>query len=258
MNELNWTEEQSNTIKEAIAAEIENARLAHKIIPEFKLTSTDRAVAGDRYDYALGTINETHQNVGEYDRAFFITKLQAEDEDLTRARARVRRAAQELARNHDEVVFRTSLRDEIDANAGTPGFHAVVPITPPNCDGLVPAAARAVAVLDAQGFRTSFVMVAGHDVYTQLYTRPVGAADVPVKAVQGLLEDGPIHRSAVLPTDEALILSISGEEIDRAVAVVPTLEFLRIGAAENRELRLLERFLTRFKQTYSAVLLRFV
>jgi hypothetical protein len=99
-------------------------------------------------------------------------------------------------------------------------------------------------------------LVAGQEVYTQLYTRAPGAADLPIKAVQGLLEGGAVHRSAVLSSDEALVLSIGGDEVDRAVAVEPTLEFLRIGANDNREFRLYERFLTRFRQTYSVALLR--
>jgi hypothetical protein len=65
-----------------------------------------------------------------------------------------------------------------------------------------------------------------------------------------------VHRSAVLPDDEVLVLSISGGEIDRAVAVAPILEFLRIGDDEDRDFRLYERFLARFKQTFSAVLLQ--
>lgn len=98
-------------------------------------------------------------------------------------------------------------------------------------------------------------MVAGQSVYTSLHTRAPGVADLPIRAVQGLLEGGPIHRSAVLASNEALVLSISRDEIDRAIAVAPTLEFLRIGANENREFRLYERFLARFKETYAAVLL---
>jgi hypothetical protein len=78
----------------------------------------------------------------------------------------------------------------------------------------------------------------------------------PLKAVEGLLEGGPVHRTAVLEGGEALVLSLSGEEIDRAVAESPTLEFLRIGRGDNREFRLYERFLTRFKQTAAVVLLR--
>lgn len=268
---LNWTDDQRSRIDEAIATEIENSRLAHKLIPPFSLSPNDRAVARDRYVYpnpavippVLGEIDETYDPLGpDREEQFFLTKLQTEDSDLSRALVRIRRAAQVLARRHDETVFRSAIRDDLDANAPAPGappvpgYHNRIDINPPHADQLEPAVAAAVAALDGEGYRSGFVMIAGQEVYRQLHARVIGFVDLPIKAVKGLLEDGPVHRSAVLPANEALILSISGEEIDRAVAVNPTLEFLRIGDDENRDFRLYERFLPRFKQTYSAVLLR--
>jgi uncharacterized linocin/CFP29 family protein len=256
MSELNWTDAQRSRMVEAIDAEIENSRLAHKVIPEFTLSPTDRTVARNRLNYANGTIDETHKELDEVSEEFFLTKLQTEDEDLANARLRVRRAAQQLAQLHDRAVFQKTIRDEIENNQGVKGFHDRIEIPKPFPDGVVAAVASAVAALDGEGYRTGFVMVAGQEVYTQLHTRGGGAADFPLKAVEGLLDGGPVHRSAVLDAEEALILSLSGEEIDRAVAEGPTLEFLRIGARENREFRLYERFLTRFKQTLAAALLR--
>jgi hypothetical protein len=256
MSELSWNGGQLGRMQEAIEAEIENSRLAHKLIPEFKLPSTERTVARNRLDYGRGTIDETHANLEDVPEEFFLTKLQTQDDDLANARLRVRRAAQQLAQRHDKAVFQEAIRDEIEKNQGVVGFQNKIIIGQPFPDGVVSAAADAVAALDGQGYRSGFVMVAGQNVYTQLHTRAAGAADLPVKAVEGLLEGGPVHRSAVLPGDEALILSLSGEEIDRAVAEPPTLEFLRIGLNENREFRLYERFLTRFKQTFAAVLLQ--
>ena len=256
---FNWTDEQRSRIDEAIEAEIENSRLAHKLIPKFTLSPTDRAVARDRFTYENGTItiDETYRNLDvlpEPPEPFFLTKLQTEDDDLIRARALVRRAAQRLARDEDEAVFRIAIANEIEDHEGDDGFHHVVPIPFPVYECVVFAVAAALVKLDDHGYRSAFVMIAGQGVYTALHTRG-GAADLPVKAVQGLLEGGPVHRSTVLKSGHALILSISGEEIDRAVAEDPTLEFLRIGDNEDRHFRLYERFLTRFKQTYSAVLL---
>ncbi len=277
MTEINWTEEQRARLQDAIDAEIENSRLADKIIRAVPVPANDRAVARDRYIYpnpgaappVIEGIDETFVDLGaDNQEAFSLTKLQTEDPDLSRALVRVRRATQQLARSHDTSVFRVAIRDELDREApgpgapSVPGYHNIVAI----CedvrgsgrygDGLATAAAEAVAELDGEGYRSGFVMVAGQAVFRQLHQRVPGAADLPVVAVRALLDDGPIHRSAVLPQDEALVLSISGEEVDRAVAVGPTLEFLRVGANENREFRVYERFLTRFKQTYAAVLLR--
>ena len=102
--------------------------------------------------------------------------------------------------------------------------------TPPNLtgEGLVAAAAEAVAVLDGDGYRTGYVMAAGIELYRLLHTRAVGAADLPIVAVRGLLGDGPVHRCTVLEPDEALVLSVGAGRIDRAVAVTPVAEFLRV------------------------------
>lgn len=256
MADINWTAEQRAKIDEAIAAETESSRLAHKLIPEYKLSPSDRAVPADSYDYTNDTIEEFPIKLEEIEKKFSLTKLQVEDQDLSGALMKTRRAAQQLAIDHDVLVFNKKIRDRIQSDQTKKGVHTLVNINSPYPDGLVPAVAAAVAALDGAGHRTGFVMVAGHDVYTYLYTRANGSADLPIKAVQGLLEGGPIHRSAVLATDEALILSLSGEEIDRAVAVSPTLEFLGIDANQNREFRLYERFLPRYRQTDSVVLLK--
>lgn len=42
MSELDWNGGQLGRMQEAIEAEIENSRLAHKLIPEFKRPSTER------------------------------------------------------------------------------------------------------------------------------------------------------------------------------------------------------------------------
>jgi hypothetical protein len=85
MSELTWSEAQRSRIVEAIDTEIENSRLAHKVIPEYRLSPTDRAVARNRFDYASGAIDETYEPLPEISEEFLLTKLQAEDENLTNA-----------------------------------------------------------------------------------------------------------------------------------------------------------------------------
>jgi uncharacterized linocin/CFP29 family protein len=259
MNGLNWTDAQRSLIDGAIAEEVENSRLAHKIIPDFELPERARAVSADSLDYATATVDdETQLEVDETSKTFVLTKLQVEDADLVRAIMGSRRAVQQLSRDHDTVVLKDTIRDEINKGQGKPGFHDVVSIDPPDGDGLVSATALAVAALDGEGYREGYLMVASQRLYALLHTRVPGAADLPIKAVQGLLEGGPVHRTAVLDADpnEALVLSMGNGYIDRAVAVAPTMEFLRIENNDDHRFRVYERFVTRFKETFSAVLLR--
>jgi uncharacterized linocin/CFP29 family protein len=258
MNEIKWTDDQWKMMATEVSNELENSRLAQKIIKKMILPPEARSVSRDRFDYATGTVDETYDPIADSDEPVLLTKEQTEDADLGRAKLIVRRAAQRLARDHDQQVFVQAIRNAINAGpqgAGNP-YQQTIPVNPPNGDGLVTAVASALAALEADGYRTGFVMVAGQNVYSTMHLRVPGAADLPRKAIEGLLENGPIHRSSVLAPDEALILSLSGEEIDRAVAIEPILDFRRVAANDTRELRLYERFLTRFKQTRAVVLIQ--
>jgi hypothetical protein len=262
MNGL-WTDAQRQLVEQTISDEVEESRLAHKIIPQYTLPSSARAVSADTFDYATGRVDDiTQVALDERQQPFTLTRQQAEDDDLSSAVVIIRRATQQLARDHDDRVFRVAIRDPIDAAApGAANFNPVelVARVDDSGEGMVAATAAAVATLDGQGYRTGYVMVAGQNLYRLLHNRTAGAADLPIVAVRGLLEDGPIHRSTVLPADEALLLSVAAGRIDRAVAVAPLAEFLRIEQAGGEELRLwrlYERFLTRFKETRNAVLLR--
>ncbi len=62
-----------------------------------------------------------------------------------------------------------------------------------------------------------------------------------------------MHRSSVLDKYKGLLLSLGGEPMDRAVAVAPKFEFLRIGAKEIRECRVFERFVLRLKEKDSVI-----
>ncbi len=257
MNGLNWTGEQDALLNGVITEETENTRLAHKIIPEYEISSRARSVSADAFDYVENTVDdETQLAVEEPSEDLVLTKLQVDDEDLARAIVSVRRAVQRLARAHDEAVLTEGIRTPIENNQGAAGFNDVVTIAPPNGDGLVAGTAAAIAALDGAGYREGYVLVAGQGVYTLLHTRVQGAAELPITAVQGLLGGGPVYRSAVLPPEEALVLSIGNGHIDRAVGLPPTLEFLRIENNDEYRFRVYERFRTRFKETLSAVLLR--
>ena len=283
MNGMNgWTDAQWKMIEHTVQSEIDDSRLAHNVISEYSVESSARAVSIDTFDYVSGGVDDITQTpLEERQELFSLTRAQAEDEDLSSAQVIVRRAAQRLAQGDDTRVFTIAIRNAIsDAPAGAPNFQRVVNIArvmdsaaPPNLtgEGLVAATAEAVAALDGDGYRTGYVMVAGRELYRLLHTRAVGAADLPIVAVRGLLGDGPVHRCTVLAPDEALVLSVGAGRIDRAVAVSPVAEFLRVeqtaspargrraGGPPGEELRiwrLYERFITRFKETRSAVLLR--
>lgn len=272
MNELNWTEAQLTLVKNLIAEEVEKARLSHKFIPELKLAEDARSVPADEYDSRANAVDDVKTiPLVEVAAPVKLTKLQAEDADLSSALLLLRRAANRLARAHDAVVF-----------AGQPGPNALPPTAPAslaaiggakndgvsatgNCvnvdpakggsygEKLVETVADALIQLEGNGYIGSYVLVLGQQLFTDANTPSPGSLVLPKDRLEALLGGGPLHRSSVLPKDQGLLLSLGGEPMDRAIAVTPKFEFLRIGANEIRECRVFERFALRLKEKDSVI-----
>lgn len=272
MNELNWSEVQHKLVRDLIAEEIEKARLSHKFIPELKLTEDARSVSADEFDSKTNAVDDVKTiPLVENAAPVNLTKLQAEDADLSAALLLIRRAANRLARAHDAVVF-----------AGQPGPN-VLPKTAPKAvsaigghknDGvsatvntvdvdaskggspgekLVEKIAEALVRLEGEGYIGSYVLVLGQQLFTDANTPSAGSLVLPKDRLEALLGGGPVHRSSVLDKDHGLLVSLGGEPMDRTVAVMPKFEFLRIGAGEVRECRVFERFALRLKEKDSVI-----
>ena len=190
-----WTEVQWQIFRQAFEHEIDDARLAHKVIPATDVGGSARSVPRDQFDYETGIVDDvTPVALEECEEIFRLTRAQAEDdEDLSSAQVTVRRAAQSLARQDDVRVFRTAIRDPIANNAipKSKAYQDVFEVSRPTArdvldgDGMVAKTAAAVAALDLDGYRSGYVLLAGMLVYELLYTRGAGAADLPVVAVRG-------------------------------------------------------------------------
>jgi uncharacterized linocin/CFP29 family protein len=278
MNALNWTEAQNNTVRDLIAEEIEKARLSHTFIPELKLDETARSVSADEYDSANNSVNDIKTiPLVEVTANVKLTKLQAEDADLGAALLLIRRAANRLARAHDAIVFAgqpdanklpatapNQPAGVVTANGGekNDGLGATtrkaVEIGPPGKDEsygekLVAAVADALVQLETAGYIGSYVLVLGQTLFTDANTPSAGSLVLPKDRLDKLLAGGPVHRSSVLPKDHGLLMSLGGEPMDRAVAVAPKFEFLRIEDNETRVCRVFERFALRLKEKDSVI-----
>ncbi len=269
MNEY-WTPAQQGLIDATILDEIENSRLAHRVIPGFRLSNESvGTVSSDTYDYSSGSIDDTDSvRVKELVVNFSLPRRQTENADLTSALTRIRTATQELARRHDAAVFNTAIRDRIYEDQSQSGIHPIIEIEPEDGNGVIAATGHAIGLLDDKGYRHSYCFIAGRRVYQTLFALTGRMCDFPIEALRkGLLEGGPVHRANVLRPDEALVLSIrvpahGGSPIDRAVAAEPRLVYQGVrdddhdDPLDRRDFRLYERFVTRFKETFSVVLLR--
>jgi len=288
MNDLNWTEQQSNTVRDLIAEEIEKARLSHTFVPELKLDETARSVSADEYDSAKNSVDDI-KTIPLVELTVYIrlTRVQAEDADLGVALLLIRRAANRLARSHDAIVF-TGQPDanklpatapsqppgvvvaiggqkndglgwadpkRLAAGAIPPG---VVEVGPPKTgesygENIVAKVADALVELENAGYIGSYVLVLGQTLFTDANTPSKGSLVLPKDRLEKLLAGGPVHRSSALPPDQGLLMSLGGEPMDRAVAVAPKFEFLRIEDNETRVCRVFERFALRLKEKDSVI-----
>lgn len=264
MDGAEWLEAHRDEIDSVVTSEAEASMLAHRIIPEVAVDPASRTVAADRFDYLVGAVADGDDplQIPRADRAVRIPKLQIDDADASRALTAVRRAAQELARDHDESVFRVALADRIEAQAAAedPEFQDVIDILPVGesiGEGVVATVAAAIGRLDDEGYRNGYVLVVSDALWIDLHRRGQGLTSLPIDAVRSVIDDGPVYRSSVLQGGDALVLSLGEGRIDQVVAEKPTVAFVDQNA-NVRSYDVFERFVTRFRETRSAVMLRLV
>jgi len=255
-----WLEAHRAAIEATIASESEQAALAHRLIPRESVAPATRSVSIDQLNYETGTVDDqTQVDIERPRQVVEIPTLQTDDSDPARALVAIRRAAQQLARQHDERVLRTELGNQIEgAPEGDPQFQPIVDITPVNGsigEGVVVAVADALQRLDDDGYRTGYALVASASIWTELHRLSGGSSTLPIQAVRAVMDDGPVHRSARLKNGDALLLSLGEGRIDRVVAESPKLAFIDQDA-NVRRFELYERFVPRFRETRSAALLR--
>jgi hypothetical protein len=251
-----WLATNRVAIEQLITNETEQARLAQRLIPEVSVPEQTRFVSVDRFDYATGTVDEQNRvDIERFEENVNIPKLQTDDPDPSRALIAVRRAAQRLTRQHDQRVFRDAIAVQIETQQGQPGIHPIIPVDPVNGsigEGMIPAVAAGIALLDDQGYRTGYAIVASNTIWTELHRRGDGSFTIPIEPVKALIDDGPVHRSAVLTDGAALLLALGEGRFDRVVAESPRLAFVDQGI-DLRSFDLFERFVPRFRETFSAV-----
>ena len=279
-SELKWSEEQYNTVRDLIAEEIEKARLSHKFIPAIKFGEETRSVPADEYDSNTHMVDDISTiALVELQAPVNLTKLQAEDADLSAALLLIRRAANLLARAHDCVVYRgqedkgkppttskfpskvkvaDGRKNEGLCLSSLSSSGTEVDVMPDASKGqeygeaLVPAVSKALVMLESAGYIGSYVMVLGQTLFEDATTPSRGSLVLPKDRIEPML-DGPIYRSSVLEDNEGLLISMGGDPMDVAVAVEPRFEFLRIGGKEVRQCRVFERFTLRLKDKNSVI-----
>jgi uncharacterized linocin/CFP29 family protein len=275
MDGSDWYRLHQTEIDEVITKELETARIAHLFVPSVTVPEQTRVVSLDRYDYENEVVtDDTSVPILRFNETVEISKLQTDDPDATRAMTAIRRGTQRLARKHDHRVLREEIADKIEEaneNSGEKAggkdgtyssFHPIVTVEVLDGslgEGMVPAVAEAIGLLDGEGYSANYALVASNKIWTALHQRGETSTTLPIEAVKALLEGGPLRRSSVLDDDygTALVMSLGEGRIDRVIAEAPRLVFVE-QQENNRTFELYERYVPRFRETLSVVLLQVV
>jgi hypothetical protein len=278
MDQLNWGDDQRTLVRDLIAEEVNKARLSHNFIPTSELGEDARSVRSDKYDSGNNTVDDVTQiPLVEVSAFVSLTRAQATDKDLSSALLLIRRSANKLARAHDAIIFNGQPKaDELPPKAKDLGLKAEwgsangglfetrnevkVEVDPAGeqtiGEALVGAVAEAVVRLENAGYIGSYVLILGQTLFAEANTPSTGSMVLPTDRIKNLLEleqDQHVHRSSVLDDEMGVLLSLGGAPMDRAVAINPTFEFLRIGEHERRMCRVFERFALRLKEKDSVI-----
>ena len=200
----------------------------------------------------------------------FLKSAQIEDPDLTAVRQMVGRAADVIGRLEDAIVFNGQpgagtaptwedsgprmVQPDIysvhggQQNAGLIGSDARFIV---NCDfegdSLVRAVVHGVTMLEGQGHYGPFAVVLGSDLYLTANTPNAGSLVLPSDRIVPFL-NGPLLRSAVIPANRGVVVSLAAAPVELVVAQDIRVSFLQVTLEPRWVVRVAERFVLRVRQ----------
>src|SRR5262249_20143267 len=211
MDKLDWTRDNWALVKDVISGEVEKARLCHNFIHPAKqpsLGENARSVRADRYDRATNTLDDvTYIPLVEVSAPVILTPAQATDKDLASALVLIRRAANRLARAHDEIVFTGQPKpDKLPPKADklqmwaqwgsnnkglgeTDNVEWVTPVKDQTIgEALVGSVAQALVKLEDAGYIGSYVLILGQTLFKEANTPSKGSLVLPSDRMKNLME----------------------------------------------------------------------
>jgi uncharacterized linocin/CFP29 family protein len=268
-----WNETQWQTVNNAIAEEFSKASVAAELLrPYGPLASSAEAVRKELLKEVTVDANKTAVSV-EDDRTLQLLTLpilvqlsnqQVADETLSTALLAFRRAANMLALELDEIVFKgrkqgaagrvTNDPDNLDGLIAAPkisvaksGGGARATSTGEN---LVSAVASAIGELEKSKHTRPFACVLGHEFFAEAHKPSAGI--VPADRIEKLLagssgEKGLLLKSSRLDENSGIVVSLAAGAIDLVIATPPKAQFLQMTTDAKALFRVYTRFTLRIK-----------
>lgn len=276
---VGWTQAQWTQIDQVVAENVKSVRVAHEIMPIHELERTAKAVPIDLVDRRTMTIDDTTTiPLAEVSIQFELDKQQVEEEALSRAMVLIKRAANNLARFEDQIVMNGLApnpagglmplgglppRARVERGQLNGGLRAIA--LPPIFrrggpgrygDRMVAAIVRGITMLDAAGYVGPYLLVLSEQQFAEVNSPDQNSLVLPRDRIEPTLEK-PIFRSPALPAPTGLLLSIGGDPTDRAVAIEPTLRFIRINGNDRYLFSVYSVFALRRKEPEAVIELQF-
>lgn len=286
---IQWSEDQWNRVRQVVHDEAHRARVAASFLPLYGPLAADvetvpaqTASEPEIDDKVRGeskrrlTVNDHHMmRLTTVAANVYLRTPQAAQEDLSSALIMFRRAANIIARVEDALVFNGQPGEgqppvghesippifEVTGGGNHRGLNdprnetVDVSVTPDESPGqaIVRSVVQAISILELHGHLAPFALALGNDLYGMAYD-PTDSLVLPSDRIKPLL-DGPLVRSSLLPADQGVIVSLSGNPVDLVVASDISVKFLQLNLEPRYVFRVCERILLRVKESCAIVTL---
>lgn len=277
---VGWSQAQWAQIDQVVAENVDAVRVTHEIMPTHKLERTATAVPIDLLDRRTLTIDyTTTMPLAEVSIQFQLDKQQVEEEALSGAMGLIKRAAINFSRLEDQIVMNGLFPNpagglmppgglppqaRVDRGQQNGGLRAIAqpPVVclggpAPYGDRMVSAVVRGITMLDAVGYVKPYLLVLSEQQSAEVDRPDRNSLVLPRDRIEPKFEKK-IITSPVLPAPTGLLLSISGNPTDRAVAIEPTLRFIHINGNDRYLFSIYGVFALRRKEPEAVIELRFI
>jgi uncharacterized linocin/CFP29 family protein len=270
MAELNWSDAQWQKVSDCVTEAFGKASVASTFLPRYgPLAGSTETVRNERLDDASTPLTVTLD--ADHDAANLklvnltvkveLSSEQVAEEALSNAMLAFRRAANILALQTDQIVFKGFGRGDPDspyvlANAIKPQkgladlparfeFPSLAAAASQG-EAVVSTVVNAIQRLENSSNPEPFACVLGNSLFEAVHT-PTPSMVLPADRIAPLLKGGPLLRSGQMDPDAGIVVSLAANAVDIVVGTPPTVQFLQRRENAKFLFRVYQRFVLRIR-----------
>jgi uncharacterized linocin/CFP29 family protein len=286
--EIGWTEAQWNRITTTVIEEAQKARVAAQglplsgpedpttvAVPPFTLFRQRNRIPPFPPNRRLAVNSDPDLPLTTIAINVQLRTHEIADPDLTAALGMFRRAANQIARVEDALVFNGRILPNLPPFGVGPAITSVCTVSgdgfnpglfwrpvrfqlrlppPPRGIQLVPVIQRAVGVLEGSGHQGPFACFLSSELFADAYN-PTGNLVLPRDRFLPFLQ-GPLLRSSAIIAGLGAVVALSGNPVEIVVGSDISVRFLQATPEPRYVFRVSERIALRIKESSAIVVLR--